>query len=179
LAEIATGYKKQVIPTSDSTLLQEEGIVAEEIFLVCKVCKKPFAENEEKLLCEKCKHYSHVEHSAKYHMKVYDHICLIDEIGVSRQSYVVLHGIAGSYSSRQIMDVVKLRPDELGLTIADLKKAGLVRRKFFSTEITRRALEVLPVLEKIYCSEPGVRNLIDQLGGPSRSCAGFPPLMIE
>jgi len=163
---LSKSYEKKTIPTSDSTLPEETAIDGKEVFHVwiCKVCKKPFAENEEKLVCEKCKHYCHAEHSSKYQMKVYDHLCLVDELGVSKQSYKILYGIAHGYSTWKMQKVSKLSSNEVGFIVTDLKKAGLVKGKLlFWTETTYKAHEVLPILEEIYGKEKDVESFVSEL----------------
>lgn len=173
---MSKSYEKKTIPTSDSTLPEETAIDGKEVFHVwiCKVCKKPFAENEEKLVCEKCKHYCHAEHSSKYQMKVYDHLCLVDELGVSKQSYKILYGIAHGYSTWKMQKVSKLSSNEVGFIVTDLKKAGLVKGKLlFWTETTYKAHEVLPILEEIYGKEKDVESFVNELAGGSSGFGGI------
>jgi hypothetical protein len=177
---LAEPYIQKKIPTSDSTLPEYEVVGKEEIFhiWVCKVCKKPFAENQEKVVCEKCSHYCHAEHSGRYQTRVLDHLCLADEIGVNKQSYKVLYGISHGNSNRRIQNATKLQPNELGFIITDLRKAGLVRNKLlFFTETTYKAHECLPVLEEIYSKEKDVEEYVAQLaGGSSGIHVGLPSI---
>lgn len=176
MAETPSGYKKKVIPTSDSTLLEEEFIGEERIIRtkICKVCKKPFTEDEQAVVCDGCRHYCHVEHSSKYQMRVYDHVCLVDMLGVSKQAYKVLYGISHGYGNRQMRNAAKLQSSELGFIVTDLKKAGLVREKlFFFTEITYKAHESLPILDEIYSKEKDVEAYVGELAGGSSGPGGI------
>ena len=169
MTEIGKGLKVKRIPDSDSTHLSKEFVGEEQILRIpiCKVCRKPFSEGEVQVVCDVCKHYCHDEHSARYHMTVYDHLCLVKELKVDKKSYLVLHAIAHERSKGQIKGVLKLQSDELDATIMELKAAGLVREKLFSTGITYKASEVLPLLEEVYSSEKDVQTQTAALGVPS------------
>lgn len=176
---MAEPYIQEKIPTSDSTLPEYEVVGKKEIFRiwVCKVCKEPFAENEGKVVCEKCRHYCHAEHSSKYQMRVYDHLCLVDELGVNKQSFKVLYGIAHGWGNGRIRDATKLSSSELNFVMTDLRKAGLIRnRLFFWTEITYKAHEMLPTLEEMYGGEKDVEDFKGSLGADSASGFKLPSL---
>lgn len=139
--------------SSDSTLPQEEIIGKEDIIRIpiCKVCKQPFSDTQEKVVCDNCKHYCHAEHSSRYLMKTLDHLCIVDASGIDKLSFMVLHGIANGYSKASIGKAAALSSQELDDAIAKLRQAGFVRRKLlFSIESTYHGREILPVLEEVY-----------------------------
>jgi hypothetical protein len=160
--------------TSDSTLPEEEDMLPKERIIripICKVCKQPFGETQEKVICDNCKHYCHVEHSSRYELKTYDHLCLVDMIGVDKRSYKVLYGLIKGYSRNAIRKAARLSSEELRLAITDLKQHALVRQKILGLELTYKTQEILPVLDSIYGNEADVNAFTSELAG--HSAIGF------
>ena len=166
----ADKFTERKEPTSDSTLPAEETTLGKERIIripICKVCKQPFSDTQEKVICENCKHYCHVEHSTRYELKTYDHLCLVEMIGVDKRSYKVLYGLVKGYSRNAIRRAARLSSDELKFAITDLKKHDFIRQKILGLETTYKTQEILPILESIYGKEADVDTFVRELAGGS------------
>jgi len=175
-------FVKKKITTSDSRTLEEElGAKGKVVYEhVCKVCKKPFSETEEQIICDKCKHYAHTDCSARYQNEIWDHLCIIEDMGMDKSAFKVLYGLKRGYRKRQIEKAAGFTGNEVDFVITKLAKAGFILHKRLlvvdSYEVTYKGNEAFPILEDIYSEEKDVVEFAEDLAARGSSLGfGFLP----
>lgn len=133
---------------------------------ICKVCKQPLG-NSNYVICSKCGHYAHTEHSQRYKMSPYCHTCIIEDTGVDKRSYKFFAGVYLEFKEWVIKKVAHFNDRELAYVKNNLLRNGLIEEHEFlifkKLEATHTGREIYPVLENVYKNEGDVNTFLQDL----------------
>jgi len=163
------GYRIRKIPSSDSTVPEEEFEGAENRVAVkiCKVCKQPLTDTASIIICAECGHYAHSEHSHNYQMAPYCNLCIIQSTKVDKRAFKVLYGMMLKFKGYKIKKAAHFNEAEYNQLKQQLIDAGILEEKkiLILTWLvpTSFAHEVYPTLEEIYKDEKDVSDFATAL----------------